>query len=131
MTISVSNNPDGTFTVRCGSDNVVVGTPGKPANPFPPVSNAGGGVTAQIFDKTSPVPGTRPVASFHELLASLQTSLSNVSVAGSPIDGKPVVLSYALRGPLEVDVSKLRELTRSWGQDRAVQCHIYFDNAHD
>ena len=24
MTISVSNNPDGTFTVRCGSDNVVV-----------------------------------------------------------------------------------------------------------
>jgi hypothetical protein len=131
MTIFVSNNPDGTFTVRCGADEAVVGTPKDPGTVFPPVSSAGGGVTAQIFDTSKPVPGAQPMASFHELLASLQTFLPEYSTAGPSTDGKPWVLAYALRGAHEVDVSKLNELTRSFAREGAVQCHIYFDNGND
>jgi hypothetical protein len=95
------------------------------------VSSAGGGVTAQIFDSSTPVPGAHPMASFHDLLASLQASLSDPAALGGADHGKPLVLSYAFRGAHAVDISKIHELTRGLAHDRAVQCRLYFDTARD
>jgi hypothetical protein len=51
VTISVTPNNDGTITVTCGNDSVIIGTPAKPktASPEPPILWPNGGAVATLI----------------------------------------------------------------------------------
>lgn len=134
MTINVANNPDGTYTVVCGSEVAIVGMPRKmrraknkePSNrsthalvhtslfTLPPVSPSGGGVVAHIIDNgDKPSRGTR-VKNTAEILKHLRVASTAARTAGP--DATPRLLEFSLPGYHSIDVGKIRSTVGKAGQ---------------
>lgn len=135
MTISVTNNPNGTFTVSCGTEVVVVGTPVQSSsspNPptqgaglpgLPPLSGPGGFGTAQIIDSPRPPAEARPVGNVEQLLDMLRAARTSLP-PGGPGQTSPYVVHFKMRGTHTLDVGKLAEVATGEAPNLAVRIHM-------
>lgn len=135
MTISVTNNPDGTFTVSCGTEAVVVGTPARaplPPNPptqgagprgLPPLSGPGGFGTAQIIDNPHPPAEARPADNAEQLMDMVQSARMSLP-RGSGLSMSPYVVHFRMRGTHTLDVGRLAEIATGQGPGLAVRIHM-------
>lgn len=135
MTISVTNNPNGTFTVSCGTEVVVVGTPMQPPstpNPptqgaglpgLPPLSGPGGFGTAQIIDSPHPPAEARPAGNVEQLLDMLRAARMSLPRGGGG-QTTPHVVHFKMRGTHTVDVGRLAEVATAEAPGLAVRIHM-------
>lgn len=128
MTIRVTNNPDGTFTVNCGTEAVIVGTPahapnqGAGSSGLPPLGPPGGFGTAQIFDTTHPPADARPAENAEKLMAMLRSERMSLPRGTAPMP--PKVVNFTLRGTHTLDVGKLTELAAGEDPKLAIRIHM-------
>ena len=85
MSITVTNNLDGTYTVSCGDERAIIGMPRAtttdvrmsastyPLGPFtfPPISSSDGGAVAHIIDIGDDGARGEPVTSTNDIVAAL------------------------------------------------------------
>ena len=134
MTIRVTNNPDGTFTVNCGTETVILGTPaqvptqGTGSHGLPPLGPPGGFGTAQILDTTNPPADARPAENAEKLMAMLRSERMSLPRSGKA-PTPPKVVHFQLRGTHTLDVGKLSELAGGEAPKLAVHIHMVRDHA--
>jgi hypothetical protein len=125
MSITVTNNADGTYRVACGDETVIVGSPripfvvdnmqAFPVGPFalppidvgifPPISRNEGGVVAHIVDVDGPVLGVTHVADPSALIAHFQ---AGVDLGHDPAAPGSRLMQVCLDGSHALDVAELR-----------------------
>lgn len=126
MTIKVTNNPDGTFTVESGNETVIVGTPkpapkpGSSSNDLPPISGAGGVGTAQIINSRNPPSEARPAESAEKLLAMLRSEPLSFARGGHAATSRRAV-HYKMEGTHTLDVGEIADVAAR----RGVAVHIH------
>ena len=140
MSITVTNNSDGTFTVSCGADSVIVGTPSskksggvgnrvsRPGGHVSTVvSRPGGFVTANIIDSAGAPAGSKRARNGNDLIAKLKSQVKAVTIASAAgkKQGNPKDLHFSLSGRHTIDVSKIARLTVGGGTAPAVVAHIH------
>jgi hypothetical protein len=134
MTIRVTNNPDGTFTVNCGTETVIVGTPAQAPTQgaglpgLPPLGPPGGFGTAQILDTPHPPAGSRPAENAEKLMAMLRSERASLP-RGNKASMPPRVVDFTLHGPHTLDVGKLSELAAGEDPKLAVRIHMVRERA--
>lgn len=127
MTIKVTNNPNGTFTVKCGTETAIVGTPAKAlpggsAQPgLPPITGVGGVVSANIVDNTSPPFDAQPADSVDRLMAMLRSERTSLTRSGGE---SPKIVHFKMRGTHTLDVGEISELAESGTPELTVHIHM-------
>lgn len=127
MTIKVTNNPDGTFTVESGNESVVVGArrpvpkPASESGDLPPISGAGGAGTASIIDNSNPPFEARAAESAETLLDMLRSEPESAARGGRYAES-PRIVHYKLRGTHTLDVSQISAI--AGGKGLAVHIHM-------
>lgn len=110
MTITVKNNLDGTYTVNCGAESIMVGLPrtrrARAVN-FPPLSSSDGGVVAHIINTVDPVARGK-VLDLDAMLADMRTTAAEHAKGGLRRSARPPVLHYTLQGRHALDIGKIR-----------------------
>jgi hypothetical protein len=130
MSISITNNPDGTFTVTCGTETVTIGAGHVPkmASPVIKPGRRGGKVVGGIvvagFAAGAKLPkGTIPVSSSKALMSKLKTELSSAKIARAA--GLPIKeLHFSLEGQHTLDVGKVSTIAKS-EEVSSIRTHIH------
>lgn len=134
MTITVNNNLDGTYTVKCGRESIIVGMPRAGAtkidvlpNDFPPISASGGGAVAHIIDVRGPRRGKE--LNFDQMLEDMRQEAAERSRA----HGRPglKVLEYTLKGQHTLDVGKIHLALGGAAEQSAVEARIFVGGSRD
>jgi hypothetical protein len=111
MTINVTNNPDGTYTVVCGSEIALVG---MPLPTLPPISPVGGRPVAHIINiADEPSRGTR-VDDANEILEHLRVASEAAQTAGP--GATPALLEFSLPGYHTIDIGEICSTISKAGQ---------------
>jgi hypothetical protein len=131
MSITVVKNPNGTVTVSCGGDSVVVGTPsGGPTgaggtSPYPNVTPSGGGVTAYMLaHRPKATVKTRDRATAAQIAAALRAGIKTARKSHSP--EAPLILRFGVRSGKPLDLSKVCETLREVDEKTGLACEIFF-----
>ncbi len=139
MSITVTNNSDGTFTVSCGTESVIVGgastgsgtgtgtggSSGGSISSFPPVTASGGGVTASIIMTTKGLRLGRGITPpLEEISAhSVEEISALIRARHQPVNVK---IAWATQAPLEI-----KELSQAFdahdGAGIRAEIHFPFD----
>lgn len=119
MSISVTNNPDGTFTVSCGAETVIIGAgavqkagaptikPGRRGGP--PV--IGGIVVAGVVAGARLPEGTISVSDPKALMAKLRLEVKRANTAPTVGKARGKELHFSLDGVHTLDVGKVSAIT--------------------
>lgn len=136
MSISVSNNPDGTFTVSCGTDTVIIGAPNarkassSAIKPRPRVGSVrGGSFRAGFVVASTHVPyGAISVRDVDELQDKLKSEVSAAGKTRAVGHTKPKELHFSLKGLHSLDIGKLSAITGGHSSSLVTHIHIRRDN---
>jgi hypothetical protein len=126
MSIIVTNNPDGTYTVECGGETAVVGTPRGPII-FPPISSLGGGAVAYIINSPSKKSRGERVDNVNALIANLRNSSLNATRTGAA--ARP--LEFSLIGQHSIDIGKIASAVATAADTDNMQVHIFVEPSHE
>jgi len=130
MSISVSNNPDGSFTVSCGTETVIVGAPTAPkaGAPVNKRGHHGGFVVTSIAPSTKLPPDIETALDTKELILKLKAASSRAGIKASAGKGSLPEAHFHLKGAHTLDVAKL---TKSiGGENPTILAHIHWDADH-
>lgn len=136
MTITVTNNLDGTFTVTCGIESAIIGMPRAAAprarNPraslpkgpfiFPPISSSGGGVVAHIIDIGDESPRGISVNDKNEILEHLRAAAAAES---GHAGARPHVLEFSFPGQHSIDIGEIRSAIAEAGPGATLGARIF------
>jgi hypothetical protein len=135
MSISVSNNADGSFTVSCGTETVIIGAGDVPkAAPHgKKLRGRRGGfvsgiVVAGLVAGEKLPRGTIPVRDTDALMAKLKSKVSEAGTLGSAGKAKRKELHFCLDGLHTVDVAKVSAITGS--ESAPLVTHIHIGRGH-
>ena len=116
MSISIQNNPDGSFKITCGSQSVIIGGPAAPpsssgSSGFPPVTPTVGGVTAHIIDVSAQRKGPGDVVfnNVHEYQSWLHSQTRETLLAPN------FNLQFALHWAQTIDLEHIERLSKAAG----------------
>jgi len=116
MSISVQNNPDGSFKITCGNQSVIVGGPAASPSTsgstgFPPVTPTIGGVTAHIIDASvqRKIPGELVFNNVNEYQSWLH------SQTRAALSAANVNLQFALHRTQTIDLEHVESLSKAAG----------------
>ena len=145
MSITVTNNPDGTFTVSCGTESVIIGTKKKGYTGSTGivstgrVATPGGFVTASIVDAAKAPAGATRARDTKDLLAKMKAQISAAAIPGTKGKHKigkditvkprlkPKVLHFSLTGKQTIDVGKIAAITAGSDASHSVVAHVHFN----
>jgi hypothetical protein len=133
MSISVRNNADGSFTVSCGAETVIIGTAEMPKAPSPGKKLRGrrggfvGGLVVAGLVAGEKLP--RGTISVHDPDALMAKLKSEVSAAGGAGKGKRKEVHFCLDGLHTLDVAKVSAITGSESAPTIVT-HIHIGRGH-
>jgi hypothetical protein len=132
MSISVRNNADGSFTVSCGAETVIIGTGEMPKAPSSGKKIRGrrggfvGGIVVAGVVAGEKLPrGTISVRDPDALMAKLK---SEVSAAGSAGRVKRKEVHFCLDGLHTLDVAQVSAITGS--ESTPIVTHIHLGRGH-
>jgi hypothetical protein len=135
MSISVSNNADGTFTVSCGTDTVIIGAPNAQkatSSAIKPGRRGGkvvGGVVVSGGVASTSVPhGAIQVRDADELMTKLKSEVSAAGIARAAGHAIPKEVHFSLKGLHSFDVGKLSAITG--GHSPFIVTHIHIGRDH-
>jgi hypothetical protein len=130
MSISVSSNSDGTFTVTCGTESVIIGRSNtqKASSPSKPAGRragkvVGGFVVCGIVPDTIVPREAIQVRNVSDLASKLKSKVSAATLARAGGDTKPKEVHFALTGRHTLDVGKLSAITG--GDSSGLVTHIH------
>jgi hypothetical protein len=117
MTITVTSNQDGTFTVTCGNESTIVGRP-PPTSSYPKLSTPPNGVATHIINVSGHSNSGKRVGSPQDIVFDL----THNSAGHSPIGSAPPLFEYTLRGQHSIDVAEItRTVRQNHGPDAGVR----------
>jgi hypothetical protein len=102
MTIIVTNNADGTYTVECGGEKTSVGSP-HGAGRFPGLSHSGGNVSCHIIDLGGRYTRGQRVNDEDEIVRHVNAYATRRGTIGTTSR----VLEFSLVGQHSIDVGKI------------------------
>jgi hypothetical protein len=134
MSISVSSNSDGTFTVTCGTETVIIGASNTQttSSASKPVGGragrvagkvVGGFVVCSIVPNTTAPCGAIQARNASDLANKLKLKVSAATIARAAGDTKPKEVHFALNGRHTVDFGKLSAITG--GDSSGIITHIH------
>ena|SRR3989442_10516397 len=143
MTIDVSGNGDGSFTVTCGSESIIVGRPTPPGG-----SASGGGVSDGGGDDFAPVTDVSGGVCTFSILGRPHVSLSpdQVVVESQIVDGRgalrsalersdlhrPTIVRIGLKSPVvPVRIHELQQMIARVHNPLVVRHEFYFTDGDD
>jgi hypothetical protein len=145
MTMTVIPNPDGSYTVKCGDAEVIVGGRNGPVAPAPPPytwpepdDNDGGVVAYLHVGRRRPPGGGRygrfsvpaPVVApeYAEPPALLAKAIPGAAMSSRSARRGQLVLELQVPAGQPFDVDRLKDAARAVrGQSRQVRLHIYVE----
>ena len=117
MTITVTSNPDGTFTVTCGNESTIVGRP-PPTSSYPRLSSPPNGVATHIINVSGNSNRGKRVAGAQEIVFDLMHKAGGHSPTGIT----PPIFEYTLSGQHSIDVAEItKTLHQNHGPDAGVR----------
>jgi hypothetical protein len=130
MSISVSNNPDGSITVTCGTETVIFAAPTARDAPSDnkarqPGRHAGGIVVTMAPGAIVPHIGT-PVHNTEELINSLKLEVAAANITLPITLAKPKDVYFRLKGLNSFDVGQLSAVMG--GDESPIVAHIHIDH---
>jgi hypothetical protein len=93
MSIVVTSNRDGTYTVTCGNESTIIGSP-PPASGYPKLSNPPHGVAAHIINASGKSTRGKRVRSGQDIVFDLAQQASGKAIKGTSSQ----IFEYTLRG---------------------------------
>jgi hypothetical protein len=126
MSITVTNNPDGTYTVECNGEIAVVGQARGPII-FPSLSSSGGGVVAYISDLHGKRSRGKRVENVKEIIATLKTP--SFRSARAKAGARPI--EFSLHGQHSIDIGKIRSAIGAKGKTGQPKVRIFVRTPHE
>ena len=127
----MSSNLDGTFTVTCGSETVIIGPSSnaqKASSATKPTGRragrvVGGFVVCGVVPNATVPHGAIQVRNASDLANKLKVQVSAAAIARAAGDTKPQEVHFALNGRHTLDVAKLSAITG--GDSSGLVTHIH------
>ncbi|MGW5840035.1 hypothetical protein ACWFZ6_18695 [Methylorubrum extorquens] len=129
MSIKVKRNVDGTLTVTCGKESIIVGGTNPPTQPgtnaptaYPPIAPGGGGVTASLVAKSSSYVTVQISAnSAGEIQIKVKNAIDSLRFAPEVASDYNVIIRVVWDSDDELHVA---EVLRSLASNQQLQSNI-------